>query len=111
MPAGVVVSNLAYATQRDPSVFPRPHDFDPVRWMEASPEMKAMNRPFSTGPRNCLGMHLARVQLLLTVCSLYQRFDLKLDPRMTDEMMVLRDQGVMNPIGKQLWVNVNPRTE
>lgn len=58
--------------------------------------MKIMNRPFSTGPRNCMAMHLARVQMLLTACALYQRVDIQLDHScMTDEMMVLRDQGVI----------------
>lgn len=55
-------------------------------------------------------MHLARVQLFLTVAALYQRFDVVLDPSTTDDMMVLRDQGIMTPIGKKLWVRVKPRT-
>lgn len=106
VPAGVVVSNLAYSTQRDATVFQDPHEFNPDRWINPTPELKAMSRPFSTGPRNCVGMHLARVQLLLTICALYQRFRIQLDPRMTDAMMVLRDQGLMTPIGKKLWVQV-----
>ena len=68
-----------------------------------------MNRPFSTGPRNCVGMHLARVQLFLTICAIYQRFDIKLHSDMTEEMMVLRDQGVMSPVGKKLLVHVTHR--
>ena len=109
VPAGVVVSNLAYSTQRDATVFPDPYDFVPERWTAPTPDMKLMYRPFSSGPRNCIGMHLARVQLLLSICALYQRFDLRLDPCMTDDMMALRDQGVMTPIGKKLWVHATAR--
>lgn len=109
VPAGVVVSNLAYTTHRDPAVFPDPEEFLPERWKCPSQEMKSMYRPFSTGPRNCIGMHLARVQLLLVVCAIYQRFEVKLHPRTTAEMMVMRDQGVMTPTGKQLWVSVTRR--
>ncbi|KIW90514.1 uncharacterized protein Z519_09161 [Cladophialophora bantiana CBS 173.52] len=109
VPAGTIVSNLAYTTQRDASVFHNPDSFIPERWEHPTAEMKVMHRPFSTGPRNCVGMHLARVQLLLTVCALYQRFEISLDPRMTEDMMVQRDLGVMTPIAKQLWVRIRPR--
>ena len=102
------MSNLPYATGRDPSVFPDPDEFKPERWEIATAAMKGMNRPFSVGPMNCAGMHLARVQMLLTICGLYQRFDLKLDSCMTDEMMALRDQGLMSPIGEKLWMHATP---
>lgn len=68
-----------------------------------------MNRPFSAGNRNCIGMHLARVQILLTICALYQRFDLTLDPRVTEEMMAQRDFGLMTVSGKKLWMMATPR--
>ncbi|KAK5213085.1 hypothetical protein LTR72_012368, partial [Exophiala xenobiotica] len=109
IPAGVVVSNLAYTTHRDPAVFPDPEEFLPDRWEAPSQEMKLMYMPFSTGPRNCIGMHLARMQLLLVVCAMYQRLQVKVHSRITEEMMVMRDQGVMTPIGKQLWVSMTPR--
>jgi cytochrome P450 len=109
VPAGTIVSNLPYTTQRDPSVFSDPEKFEPARWESPTPQMKVMNRPFSSGPRNCVGMHLARVQLLLTVTALYQRFDIALDPATTEEMMVLRDQGIMTPIGKKLYVRIERR--
>jgi cytochrome P450 len=75
-----------------------------------TPEMKVMYRPFLSGPRNCIGMHLANAQLLLTLCALYQRFEIRVDrKRTTDEMMNLRDMGLLSPVGKQLWVSVKPR--
>ena len=110
IPADVMVSNLPYSTHRDANVFPSPLTFNPDRWANPTAEMKTMYRPFSSGPRNCVGMHLARTQLLLTIAALYQRFDLRVDTDLTtEEMMVLRDQGVMNPIGKRLWVHAKPR--
>jgi hypothetical protein len=54
-------------------------------------------------------MHLARVQILLTICALYQRFDLTLDPRVTEEMMAQRDFGLMTVSGKKLWMMATPR--
>jgi len=109
VPAGVVVSNPPYTTHRDPAVFPEPNQFIPERWESATAEMKAMYRPFHIGPRNCVGMHLARVQMLLTICALYRKFDLTLDPQMTDEMMYMRDQGLMDASGKKLLMHAVPR--
>lgn len=72
--------------------------------------MKVMYRPFLSGPRNCIGVHLARVQLVLTVCALYQQFDISIDRRRTtSEMMEPADMGLHSPSGKQLWVVARPR--
>lgn len=111
IPAGTMVSNLWYTTHRDPAVFQDPEEFDPSRWEDATPEMKTMHRPFNTGPRTCVGIHLARVQIILAVCALYQHFDLSLDPTMNDELMALRDVGLMSPIGKTLKLRVARRQE
>lgn len=73
-----------------------------------SAEMKTMNRAFSIGNCKCIGIHLAKVQLLLTACSPYQRFDIALDARTTSDLMLQRDQGLMTPINKKLWVNLRP---
>lgn len=72
--------------------------------------MKLAFRPFSTGPRNCIGMHLARMDLMLTTCALYNRFDLVLDTvRTTPEMMYAQDRGVMSPQGKRVYFYITPR--
>ena len=55
-------------------------------------------------------MHLARVQLLLTVCVLYSRFAIELDcERTTEDKMVMRDQGLLTAIGREVWVRVKSR--
>ena len=110
IPRGTVVYSQSYSSGRDPEIFPDPLEFNPDRWQNATPAMKVMHRPFLSGPNLCLGMQLARVQLLLAVCSLYQRFDIRVDrSRTTDEMMVMRDMGVMSPSGKKLWIVAEPR--
>ena len=113
IPSGVIVSNLAYSTQRDPAIFINPYAFSPDRWLnDVTSGMKNMNRPFSTGPRNCLGMHLARVQLLLTICALYSKFEVTLDETLTtEEKVIMRDQGIMTLSGKQLWISLRSRTK
>ncbi|KAJ6439309.1 cytochrome p450 protein [Purpureocillium lavendulum] len=109
VPKGIAISSQPYTTQRDPDVFSDPLKFDPDRWQQPTPAMKHMQRPFLSGPRNCIGVHLARAQLLLTVCALYQRFEIQIDrTRTTDDMMKMRDMGLMSPMGKQLWISIEP---
>lgn len=67
-----------------------------------------MDRPFSSGSRVCIGMHLSRVEMLLTACAFYQAFDVSLDSNLREEDMELFDQGLMTPIGKSLLVNLTP---
>ena len=44
----------------NPSVYPRPEQFQPERWLNANPErLQQMNRyflPFGKGSRMCLGL-------------------------------------------------------
>lgn len=57
IPAGVPVGMSAYFQHRDPSVFPRPLEFLPERWLgNVTAEMKNSYIPFSKGSRHCLGM-------------------------------------------------------
>jgi len=103
-PAGVGISNNSYATARDPNVFPNPSEYEPDRWNNTSAEMRLMARPFSIGPRNCIGRHLALMEVYVTVARVFQLFDITTDPSMTEEKMRLKDQGVFSPWDETLLV-------
>jgi cytochrome P450 len=103
-PAGVGISNNPYATARDPEVFPDPETYEPDRWTNATAEMRLMSRPFSIGPRNCIGRHLALIGLYVTVSRVLQLFDISTDSSMTEEKMRLKDQGVYSPWDETLLV-------
>ena len=104
IPTGVGISNNPYATARDPVTFPNPDQFDPSRWDFATSEMRIMSRPFSLGPRNCIGRHVAEIGLYLTVTRLFQLFDVTTDSSMTEDKMKLRDQGAYTPWDESLLV-------
>ncbi|OAG00677.1 putative cytochrome P450 [Paraphaeosphaeria sporulosa] len=59
------------------SIFPSPHTFNPSRWIDSSPEhLKEMNRyfvPFSKGSRSCLGIDVAKMELVLTAGNVFQK--------------------------------------
>ena len=67
-----------------------------------------MSRPFSYGPRNCIGKHLAQIGLILTLSRLYQLYDIDNDPIMTDEMMRPKDRGVTAPWAAKVLIKPTP---
>ncbi|KAI0530209.1 isotrichodermin C-15 hydroxylase [Xylaria digitata] len=69
-----------WAAGRDPVNFHRPLEFIPERWMDdASPEFqnddKAVFKPFSVGPRDCIGKNLAWAEMRLILAHLVWNFD------------------------------------
>lgn len=104
VPENIQVEVSSYATARDPDVFPNPLEFKPSRWENATEEMRNMARPFSYGPRNCVGRHLAEIGLFMTVSRLYQLYDVVPDPDLRPEDMNQVDLGVLEPACQQFYV-------
>jgi cytochrome P450 len=67
---------------RNPNYWPRPDEFIPDRWMvpEGDPLHPTHNSawaPFSLGPRNCIGMELALIELRIVCILVARRFDIE----------------------------------
>ncbi|MCJ1380793.1 hypothetical protein MMC17_003902 [Xylographa soralifera] len=90
LPSGIFVSASGYASNRSTLNFPgSPSTFDPSRWLStptriesadakpASTSKSAFN-PFSLGPRNCIGRHLAYLEMRLILAHLLWEFDLEI---------------------------------
>lgn len=97
IPEGIQIEVSSYASVRDPDIFPNPLGFNPSRWENATEDMRNMAWPFSYGPRNCVGRHLAEIGLFLTVARLYQLYDIVPDPDLRPEDMRPIDFGVQEP--------------
>ncbi|KAI1468336.1 cytochrome P450 4V3 [Daldinia caldariorum] len=72
----------APGVQRNPDYWPRPNECLPERWMaaEGDPLYVATKEawiPFSLGPRNCVGMELAMVELRLVAILIARTFDIE----------------------------------
>lgn len=59
------------------AIFPSPHTFNPSRWIDTAPEhLKEMHRyfvPFSKGSRSCVGMEVAKMELVLAAGNVFQK--------------------------------------
>ncbi|PQE06966.1 cytochrome P450 protein [Rutstroemia sp. NJR-2017a WRK4] len=73
IPAGVPVGMSSYLMHTDPTVYPKPDEFNPSRWIGSiDPAMHRSFVPFTRGSRNCLGMNLANAELSLATAVLFR---------------------------------------
>ncbi|KAK7485919.1 hypothetical protein BaRGS_00022785 [Batillaria attramentaria] len=73
---GMSVSFPIFLIHRDPDIWPDPLKFDPERH---TAEARAARHPcaflpFGIGPRNCIGMRLAQLELRMALASVLQKF-------------------------------------
>ncbi|CAO2602039.1 Cytochrome P450 11B1, mitochondrial [Lemmus lemmus] len=72
VPAGTVIIMCLYSLGRNPSVFPRPERYMPQRWLERKRSFQHLS--FGFGVRQCLGKHLAQVEMLLLLHHVLKSF-------------------------------------
>nr|XP_054923751.1 cytochrome P450 3A13-like [Dermacentor andersoni] len=83
IPAGTNILIPHYHMSRDPAFWKEHEIFDPERF---SPKNKvkidpAVYQPFGQGPRNCVGIRFAQLEMNLTIAKLMAKYKLILDER------------------------------
>ncbi|XP_046574767.1 cytochrome P450 3A17-like [Haliotis rubra] len=72
-PKGCAVSIPTFAIHRDGDIYPDPESFKPDRW-ERKSEMDPINYlPFGHGPRQCVGIRLAQVEMKMALGRILQK--------------------------------------
>lgn len=79
---GLLVWDVVQGIQRDPIYWKNPDDFIPERWLAAPGDplypIKGAFRPFSQGPRNCIGQELAMLEMKVIMVLAARQFDITL---------------------------------
>lgn len=79
VPARTTLFVFPWVLHRDPRFYPHPLRFDPDRWTDdferTLPRLAYL--PFGAGPRMCIGREFARMELVLIVAAIAQRFRLE----------------------------------
>ncbi|PIO29923.1 hypothetical protein AB205_0125460 [Aquarana catesbeiana] len=79
IPEGVVTVIPAYVLHRDPSLWADPEEFRPERFGKENKETQDPYTflPFGFGPRNCIGMRFAMVNMKAAIILLLQNFSFR----------------------------------
>lgn len=79
LPAGTTAAVDMWAVHHNPQYWKDPNSFRPERWIgDGLGDHKAAFNPFLTGPRSCLGINLAYMEMRLTLALLIFNFDWEL---------------------------------
>lgn len=78
VPKGVICLVSLYGTHHNPTVWPNPQEFDPLRFDPKNTSGRSASAfiPFSAGPRNCIGQKFALAELRVVVALTLLRFHL-----------------------------------
>ncbi|OXA37578.1 Cytochrome P450 4C1 [Folsomia candida] len=108
IPKGCEMVFIIREIHRDPQYFPNPDQFDPNRFL---PEA-CVNRnqyafiPFSAGPRNCLGMKYAMIQMKTCLAHILRNFRVSTTQKRKDMKIVY---GMVLEAMPHIEVTISPR--
>lgn len=103
----------AHAICHDPQYFPNPDEFHPERFSEENGGVKKYKDlglffPFGSGPRTCLGMKFALIQVKAAVAEIVRNFDIKLNSK-TQKGHSLVPTGLVGELEGGVWLNFQER--
>ncbi|KAJ8129569.1 hypothetical protein O1611_g4059 [Lasiodiplodia mahajangana] len=102
IPAGTPVSMTTLDVLNDSEIFDNPRVFIPERWLDnpKTSEGEHLTRyfvPFGKGPRMCIGINLANVELYRVLATLLRRFTFQLYDTDVSDVEIAHDFFVPSP--------------
>ena len=94
IPAGVVVSMSIRDVNLNKTIFPDADHFIPERWLGDYEKRQMLEKymvAFGRGPRNCIGMNLALVELYLVIGNLFRDYNMKLVETREEDLKITHD--------------------
>lgn len=105
IPRGTMVAISTWLLHRNPRVWARPNEFDPLRFSKerSVDRPKYAFVPFGAGPRTCVGNHFAALQSRIIIASLLRRLSVHVHtskPKATPTITLLPDRliGEFRPV-------------
>nr|XP_042902436.1 cytochrome P450 3A18-like isoform X3 [Parasteatoda tepidariorum] len=99
IPKGTLVSVPIYAIHRDPKLFPDPESFNPDRFSseERDKIVPYSYLPFGAGPRNCVGMRFALLEMKICLAYVISIFHVETCPETKVPLEYNQGQGFLRP--------------
>uniref|UniRef100_A0A8D1F3E5 unspecific monooxygenase n=1 Tax=Sus scrofa TaxID=9823 RepID=A0A8D1F3E5_PIG len=109
VPKGTVMMVPVFSIHRDPELWPEPEEFRPERFSKKNKDTinPYTYLPFGTGPRNCIGMRFALMNMKLALVRVLQNFSFK-PCKETQIPLKISSQGLIQP-EKPIVLMVVPR--
>ncbi|KAF2108369.1 cytochrome P450 [Lophiotrema nucula] len=108
IPGGVVVHTPTYTIQRNPSAFPTPDSFNPLRWLSSSDtkcafaptaEMQSHMFVWGGGEHVCAGMNMAVMEIKIVAVRVLCEFKIRVESEQTHKDMQMGDHFISEPKG------------
>ncbi|CAL1290712.1 unnamed protein product [Larinioides sclopetarius] len=111
VPKGMVIVIPTYALHQDPKLFPDPQKFDPDRFL---PEERAKRDPyaylpFGDGPRHCIGMRFALIEVKTCLVHVIAHFKMHRCPETKVPLKFCLGPGLLIP--KDITLRFEERTD
>ncbi|GFR31809.1 cytochrome P450 3A8 [Trichonephila clavata] len=100
IPKGMLINIPTYAMHRDPKLFPDPEKFDPDRFT-AEERVKRdpyAYLPFGAGPRNCVGMRFALMEIKVCLALFIANFKINRCPQTKVPLEYFIGSLILNPV-------------
>ncbi|CAL1278466.1 unnamed protein product [Larinioides sclopetarius] len=114
IPKGMLVSIPIFAIHRDPKLWPDPEKFNPERF---TPEERAKRDPYSyipfgAGPRNCVGMRFALMQIKVCLAHIISNFKISRCPQTKVPLEFnMGQQGLLQPKEIVVRLEIRPNSD
>lgn len=110
LPVGSKVVIPIQALHYDPKYYPEPEKFNPDRFSEENKQnmVKCTYLPFGDGPRICIGLRFAKIEVKLATIKLISNYEFKLNAKTKDPLMFSAETAFVSPIGG-IWIDFVPR--
>lgn len=104
-PVMISVSGL----HRDPKYWPDPEKFDPDRFTEENKRTRAKFTylSFGDGPRICIGMRMALLQMKAVLATIVNKYNIELSPKTKEPIKLSPYHFLASAVGG-IWVKLKP---
>lgn len=99
VPKGMIIGIPVYAMHHDSNFFPEPEKFDPERFSTEGREKQIPYTylPFGAGPRNCVGMRFALMEIKVCLIYVFSVFNVQKSPETKVPLELAKGMGLISP--------------
>nr|XP_018904207.1 PREDICTED: probable cytochrome P450 6a20 [Bemisia tabaci]XP_018904208.1 PREDICTED: probable cytochrome P450 6a20 [Bemisia tabaci] len=110
MKKNTMINIPVYAFHHDPKYFPNPHRFDPDRFSEENKHniLPGTYLPFGDGPRMCMGLRFAFMEMKAAIASLVMKYDIQPSEK-TEVPLKFARTNLATAAANGIWLNWTPR--